>query len=216
MKTYLRIFGVSLLSSFLIYIGSQDTILVYLIQGNILSEHIHIKEWQTISFLMGIVWAGGWLPLEYALLKVTKKKKDKQFINVLNFYKEHYFQILKNEIGAERIKFKTHIYKPRGGIWGVWNKYINKRVLLEMVYVKGISDRAHHNALHFEVHKNISQGMVGKCYLTRKIWLDVNIEENNYNLTEEQLSKVSNVGFCSTIPIFNAEQNKIVAIISVG
>ena len=215
MKEYIRIIGFSLLASLLIFIGKNDLILNWLVENEVLSENLDLQKTQLVCFIIGIFWAGLWLPIQHSILKTKQKKKDQQFIELLSYNKENYFKLIKNKLKAHNVQFNTRMFRPQKGIQGWWNRNLRGKTILELISVKGISDNFHHKTLHFEINKNEKQGLVGQCYSDKKLWVDLNLAENNYALTQQHKSKIGNVEFCSAIPIFNKDQSKVNAILSV-
>tara|TARA_R110000744_G_scaffold74008_1_gene148012 strand:+ start:2210 stop:2956 length:747 start_codon:yes stop_codon:yes gene_type:complete len=215
MKEYLRIIGFSLLASFLIFIGKNDLMFKWLVKEEILSTTLDIEKAQLFCFILGIFWAGLWLPIQHSRLKTKQKKKDEQFIELLNYNKESYFELIKNKLNAYNVKFDTHIFRPQKGIIGFWQRKVNKKTILKLINVKGISDTFHHKSLTFEVNKLETQGLVGKTFKEQTLSVDLDLTKNNYSLTQQHLNKLGTVEFCSAIPIYNEEQTKINAILSV-
>ena len=86
---------------------------------------------------------------------------------------------------------------------------------MKLITVKGISDTFHHKSLRFEINQNEIQGLVGKSFKDKSLCVDLNLAENDYALTQQHLAKLGNVEFCSAIPIFNGEETKVNAILSV-
>ncbi|WP_339698360.1 hypothetical protein [uncultured Marixanthomonas sp.] len=215
MKDYIRIIGFSLLASLLIFIGKNDLFLNWLVDKNILSSSLDIERTQLICFIIGIFWAGLWLPIEHSRLKSKQSEKDKQFVELLDYHKYTYFELIKNKLKEYNVSYSTRVFRPQKGIVGWWNREINKRTILELITIEGISDRFHHKTLHFEINKTEIQGLVGKCYNDKRLWVDLNLAENDYALTDQHRIKIGNVEFCSAIPIFNKDQTKVNAVLSV-
>ena len=181
MKEYFRIIGFSLIASLLIFIGKNDLILNFLVEQNILSSRLDIEKTKLICFIVGIFWAGLWLPIQHSILKTRQKKKDEQFIELLSYNKESYFKLIKNKLNAYNTKFNTHIFRPQKGILGLWNRKVNKKTILKLINVKGISDKFHHKTLTFEINKLETQGLVGKTYKDKTLSVDLNLAENDYH-----------------------------------
>ena len=215
MKEYFRIIGVSLLASLLIFIGKNDLILNWLVDNNVLSSSLNIEKTQLVCFIIGVFWAGLWLPIQHSKLKTKQNKKDEQFIELLKYNKLSYFKLIKNKLNAYNVNFDTHIFQPQKGIVGFWNRKIYNKTILKLINVKGISDTFHHKSLTFEINKTVTQGLVGKTYKEQTLSVDLNLADNNYSLTQQHLTKLGTVEFCSAIPIYNKEQTKINAILSV-
>lgn len=215
MKEYFRIIGFSLLASLLIFIGKNDLILNWLVEKNILSSSLDLERTQLVCFIGGIFWAGLWLPIQHSILKTKQNKKNEQFIELLKYNKESYFELIKNKLNAYNTKFDTHIFRPQKGIVGLWNRKVHKKIVLKLINVKGISDTFHHKTLTFEINKLHTQGLIGKTFEKKTLSVDLDLTENDYSLTQQHLTKLGTVEFCSAIPIYNEEQTKVNAILSV-
>lgn len=215
MKEYFRIIGFSLLASLLIFIGKNDLILNWLVENNILSPKLNLEKTQLVCFIIGIFWAGLWLPIQHSKLRTKQNKKDEQFIELLTYNKDSYFELIKNKLNAYNVNFDTHIFRPQKGIVGLWNRKVRKKTILKLITVKGISDTFHHKSLTFEINKTETQGLVGKAFKEQTLSVDLNLAENDYSLTQQHLTKLGTVEFCSAIPIYNEEQTKVNAILSV-
>ncbi len=215
MLAFIRIIGFSLVSSFLIFMGKNDMIIAALIKNDVLSEKINIQNIQFWLFLTGIMWSGFWLPIETIMIKKRYRKKSALFYDLLEYDKQNHFQLIKEKIKEFNTPFNTRIFKPINGLIGLWNKYVLNRTILCLTTVKGISDSYHHNSLQFTVSAKTVEGMVGKSYHEKALCVDLDLTDNNYFLSEAQISKIGNIQFCSTIPIFNKNQNKIQAIVAV-
>jgi len=215
MKEFFRIIGFSLSASLLMYIGKNDWILNTLVERDILSPELDIEKAQLICFLIGILWAGIWLPIEHYQLKSKQNKKDIQFIELLQYNKESYFKLIKNKLGTHSVNFKTYLFRPQKGIVGFWNRIIYNKTVLKLIHVNGISDVFHHKSLRFVNSKNETQGLVGKTLKDKTLSVDLNLAENDYSLTRQHLIKLGAIEFCSAIPIYNGDETKIIAILSV-
>ena len=212
---YVRILGFSFLAGLLIFIAKNDFIFEYLIEHEVLSEEVNVEGVQFYLFIIGISWAGLWLPIEHARLKSRQLKRQEKFIDLLSYNKESYFKLIKNKLKAHNVDFKVRVFRPQSGIKAYWNKKINGKTILELVNIAGISDEFHHATLHFEINGSEVQGLVGKCFSDKQLWVDLNTEHNNYSLTEQHQTKIGDIKFCSAIPIFNADQSKVTAVLSV-
>lgn len=211
---YVRIIGFSFLSTVLIFAGNNDFILKSLINMKVLSPEINMEKSKMLCSISGIIWATLWLPIEHTLLKTKKIKKDKVFLGLLEYNKERYDDSIKNSLKNRSVQFNTRIFKRQCGILGWWNRNLCNKTILELVTIEGISDKFYHKTLYFEVNKNETQGIVGKCYKTKKLCIDLDLSDNNYSLTDEQVAKIGNINFCSAIPIFG-DKSKINFILSV-
>lgn len=215
MKEYIKIIGFSFLASLLIFIGRNDLFLKWLVKKEVLSENLDLEKIQLWCFIIGIFWAGLWLPIQHSILKTKQEKINQQFIELLSYNKENYFKLIKNKLKAYDVQFNTRIFKPQKGIKGWWNRNLRDKIILELITVSGISDEFHHKTLYFEINKDETQGLVGRCFSNQKLWVDLNLEKNNYELTQQHKTKIGSVEFCSAIPIFNKDQSKVNAILSV-
>ncbi|MFC0878117.1 hypothetical protein ACE01N_16085 [Saccharicrinis sp. FJH2] len=214
-KEIIRIIVFSLVSSFLIFASKNSYIINVLISKNILSANVKIENIQAIFFLIGITWAGLWLPFEHIIIKRLHRSKKELYVELVSYNKANYLKLLKEKTNQHSAEFLTRIFKPKHGLIGLWNRYLKGKISLHLCEIKGISDPFHHKTLHFSVYKNKVEGMVGKSYIDKALCVDFDLENNDYHLTESQKTKIGNLGFCSTIPIFNKVQSKVIAVLSI-
>ncbi|WP_289061448.1 hypothetical protein [uncultured Zobellia sp.] len=185
-------------------------------ETQILNENTNISEIQVYCFIVGISWAGLWLPIKHVYQSKKYSKKDEVFNELVAYNKNNIFEIAGRDLGLLNHKLLcTRVFKPVNGIEGLWLKYIRKKCVLKLCNVDSISDEFHHKSLKFEVGKELAQGMVGLSYRDHSIHIDLDLTTNNYNITEAQRTKIGNIGFLSTVPIFNKDQSKVVAVIAV-
>ncbi len=213
MKEYFKTIGLSLIPTFLIYIGKAEGFFNYLKVHNFIKEEADIKNLQFWCFLIGCLWAGLVTPVQFANIKNKLKEKENDFDELLKFNKDIYFKSTKDKIKRQNINFRTRVFIPEKGFEKHWKNIIHKKKEFHLKHYKSISDALTNKELHFEVTPSI-QGMIGKTYNEKKIFIDFDVQQGDYNLTHYQKSRTSDVKFCSTVPIFDKE-NEIKAIISV-
>nr|WP_315159387.1 hypothetical protein [uncultured Flavobacterium sp.] len=213
MREYLKTIGLSLIPTILIYIGKTEGFFNFLKEHNFIKSDADIKSPQFWCFIIGVIWAGLIIPVQFANTKNKLKEKEDDFDELLKFNKEIYFKATKDKIKKQSVDFRTRIFVPEKGIEKYWKRFRHKKKEFHLKHYKSISDALNSKSLHFEVNPNI-QGMVGKTYSESKIFIDFDVQKADYNLTPYQKSKTNDVKFCSTIPIFNKE-NEIKAILSV-
>lgn len=216
MNEYTRIIIFSVLSAFLIYLSKDRYLLDLLIQNNILSASINCDLIQRYAFALGTIWSLLWLPIEHVNIKRNNNRLKLKYTDLLQYNKQNLMKIIKNEIKEQNTDLNTRIFVPEPKFKSWINKFIFKKTILKLIEIPGLSDKFHHQTLKFEIKNNSIEGMVGKSYKEKALCIDLDLNNNNtYQLTEEQKLKIGNLGFCSSIPIFNNHQNKIRAILAV-
>jgi hypothetical protein len=209
MKEYFKTIGLSLIPTILIYVGKTDGFFNFLKEHSFLKVDADVKTPQFWCFLIGCLWAGLVVPVQFTKTKNKLKDKEDEFNELLKFNKEIYFKSAKEKIKKQNITFRTRVFIPKKSLLSRWNK----KKEFHLRHFKSISDTISNKNLHFEVTPNI-QGMVGQTFESKNILIDFDVQKTDYNLTHYQKSKTMDVKFCSTVPIFNKE-NEVKAIISV-
>lgn len=213
MKEYLKTISLSLIPAILIYIGKTEGFFTFLKEHKFIADNFNASTTQFWCFLIGCLWAGLVVPVQFTNTKNKLKDKEDEFNELLKFNKDTYFKSAKEKIKKQNISFRTRVFVPEKGIVKHWKKIKHKKKEFHLKYYKSISDPISNNDLHFEVIPNI-QGMIGKTFDCKSILIDFDVQQSDYNLSLYQKSKTNDVKFCSTVPIFD-KQNEIKAIISV-
>lgn len=213
MKEYFKSIGLSLIPTFLVYIGRTDGFFKFLQEHNFLDHAKDFSTHQLYCFGVGILWAGLITPVQLARTKIKLEDKNNQFNDLLAFNKETYFKSIKETLKKHNKSFNTRLFLPKNGFFAWWNKVRNNKVEFTLKEFKGICDPLHTRSLHFEVTPT-TQGLVGKACKEEAIIVDCQVNPDSYNLTHYQVSKTNDVKFCSTAPIFN-KNNKVIAVLAV-
>lgn len=213
MREYLKTICLSLVPAILIYIGKTEGFFTFLKEHKFVEDSYNFSTTQFWCFLIGCLWAGLVVPVQLANTKNKLKDKEDEFNELLKFNKDIYFKSAKEKIKKQSVSFRTRVFIPEKGIIKHWKQIKHKKKEFHLKYYKSISDPISNNDLHFEVNPNI-QGMVGKTFDCKNILIDFDVQKSDYNLSHYQKSKTSDVKFCSTVPIFDKD-NEVKAIISV-
>lgn len=213
MREYLKTVGLSLIPAILIYIGKTEGFFTFLKEHKFVLDSYNPSTTQFWCFLIGCLWAGLVVPVQFAKTKNKLKEKEEEFNELLKFNKDIYFKSAKEKIKKQSVNFRTRVFIPEKGLKSQWKKLKHKKKEFHLKHYKSISDSIANKDLHFEVTPNI-QGMIGKTFDCKSILIDFDVQKSDYNLSHYQKSKTSDVKFCSTVPIFDKE-NEIKAIISV-
>ena len=213
MKEYFKTIGLSLIPAILIYIGKAEGFFTFLKEHKFLSNDFNASTTQFWCFLIGCLWAGLVIPVQFANTKNKLKEKEDDFNELLKFNKDIYFKSAKEKIKKQSVSFRTRVFVPEKSLVSQWKKIRHKKKEFHLKHFKSISDTIANKNLHFEVTPKI-QGMVGKTFESKVILIDFDVQKTNYNLTHYQKSNTMDVKFCSTVPIFNKD-NEVKAIISV-
>lgn len=213
MREYLKTIGLSLIPTILIYIGKTEGFFNFLKEHNFIKSDADIKSPQFWCFIIGVIWAGLIIPVQFANTKNKLKEKEDDFNELLKFNKDIYFKSAKEKIKKQSVSFRTRVFVPEKNLVSQWKKIRHKKKEFHLKHFKSISDTISNKNLHFEVTPSI-QGMVGKTFECKSILIDFDVQKTDYNLTHYQKSNTMDVKFCSTVPIFNKD-NEVKAIISV-
>lgn len=161
---------------------------------------------QLYSFIGGILWAGIAYPYQIASLKKEQKNNSNKLNSLFKFQKELIFTAIEKDIKKYNKNFRTRIFVPENGLQGFWNRYIRKNIIFQYKNIDGVTDSIKANTLRFLVYPKI-EGLVGRTYNEKSIMIDCNVNSEEYNLTPYQKSKTSDVKFCTTIPLFDTNDN---------
>lgn len=213
MKEYFKTIGLSLIPAILIYIGKAEGFFTFLKEHKFLSNDFNASTTQFWCFLIGCLWAGLVIPVQFANTKNKLKEKEDDFNELLKFNKDIYFKSAKEKIKKQSVSFRTRVFVPEKSLVSQRKKIRHKKKEFHLKHFKSISDTIANKNLHFEVTPKI-QGMVGKTFESKVILIDFDVQKTDYNLTHYQKSNTMDVKFCSTVPIFNKD-NEVKAIISV-
>lgn len=213
MKEYFKTIGLSLLPALLVYIGKTEGFFIYLKKHKFIEDTFNPSTTQFWCFLIGCLWAGLVVPAQFANTKNKLKEIEDEFNDLLKFNKDIYFKSAKEKIKKQSVTFRTRVFIPEKSLISKWKNLKDKKKEFHLKYYKSISDTISNKNLHFEVTPNI-QGMVGKTFEYKSILIDFDVQKTDYNLNHYQKSNTMDVKFCSTVPIFNKD-NEVKAIISV-
>jgi hypothetical protein len=213
MKFFIRIVGLSLIPTLLMFIGRSDSFFTFLKDHSFIKQETKTDGYQLLIFVIGILWSGLVTPLQLANTKKKLEEKSSTLEDLLRFNKETYFKTVKADIKQHNINFRTRIFVKEKGIQAWWNKICNSKVKLTLRNFNGISDPINVKSLYFEAEPE-SQGLVGKAFNAKEINVDCDVQANDYNLTPYQKTKTNDVKFCSTAPILNTK-NEVVAVLAI-
>lgn len=213
MKEYIRIIGLSLIPTILVFIGKSDSFFAFLKNHNFIKENYDSTNVQLTCFISGLFWSGLITPVQLAKTKTKLAYKESQYASLLAFNKETYFDSTKKMLKKHNKNFRSRLFVPNKGFSSWWNSVWHDKEDFKLADIPGISDPINTNSLHFEYKPNI-QGLVGKACIEKGIIVDCKVDPNYYNLTPFQKSKTSDVKFCTTAPIFN-KNNEVIAVLGI-
>ena len=214
MKTILKVITINLIPSILIFIGKHDGIFLKLIKSKILESDFDIKEAQFWSFMIGILWVGLIVPIQFELLKNKMKNQNSQFDELITYHKNSLLKLAKEEVGDRNIELNTRVFKIQGGMKGFWNRIKNKKKFLIPHQINGITDPLHTNDIKFNILDPV-EGMVGKSFIDQAIIMDFDLtNQNKYYLSPQQKTQVAQTKFCTTVPIFD-KNNEVSGVLSI-
>lgn len=197
------------------------------------------KNIQYILFFTGLVISPLWAGIENIFLRKNKESINEKFSELIELYKKDKIKDLEFKLSGD-FKLKVRLFIPEKGLIPFIKEVFNKGKSLKMTDVKGLTDKYEAKHITFKVfNKDLknddfeqiikkekynllkTQGMVGTSYLIRDIITDFDVNSKDkhgkkqYTLTKSQDYVVGNIVFCSTIPIFDIEKDKVLAILSI-
>lgn len=215
MGEWIKIVIVSLGSGILLYLGKDKYLFDTLLNAGYLGDSFDVGLTQTLCFMSGTLLSVIILPVQMIFLKRKMAKVQSHYYNLLTYNKNNLFSVVKEQLGMQNRTFNLRIFVPQSHFLKTWNRIINNKHVLHLKNVQGISDAFLFDSLSFVVKGNTFEGMVGKSFKDKTLYIDFNMDNNQYHLTKEQELLVGSIKFCSTIPIFNKKQNHVRAILSV-
>ena len=216
-KTYLKIVGLSLIPTLLLFLGKSTKATIWL-QTNVgFFPTVDKDNLMLILFLVGILVTGLIIPFRLAYVSNKKAKLQKNYLKTLEFKKNFFTEAIKAELKQHNLHFNVRIFRRKKGILPFINHLLWKIVNFEIVNVAGLAENGNTDGLAFEVSPK-SQGVVGKVYSSGKFVYDDEVDKRDqkgfYNLTDYQISKTNGVKFVLGVPLFS-HKNKIDVIITV-
>lgn len=202
--------------TFLIYVGKDSSFFTW-IKTTIQSfNDIDVVKTQFYSFFIGTFWVGVYNPIHFEILRRKFYIKNSKYTDLLENNKNTYLQILKQDAGIPMANIKLRLFFPKRSITAFIKRILYGEVTLVMKHKQGITDKFHANNISFKAFKDHQEGMVGKSYSSKKGMCDFNLAtQNEYFLTDKQKIQVGNTKFCSTVPIFGKDSQKVKAILSI-
>lgn len=218
MSPKVKIILTSLIPTFLIFIGRSDGFCNFFKINFSIEEKI-IATSQMICFIVGLIWAGLVIPIQYSNLKDEFEAKNEILKELIIFNRRGLFEAFKSSLTHIDIdKLNTRIFVPKKYPWYCFWKWFSKEKEFETFEYDGITTAMNNGKpLVFQVNPK-AEGLVGRSYETKGMIIDCNVKANidSYNLTPYQKLQTSDVNFCTTIPIFNDKKQKdVVAIVSI-
>ena len=213
-----------LVPALLTYLGQNNSFFNYLQNNRIISlETERIPVIKDILLIAGI-----FLTIVPSGIKLVRLEWDNKYYLeqrdfLIKYVKDMFMEAFESKVDKKFIDLNIRIFVPiykrnverkkRTRLFSL-PFCISKRVLFKIKNIKGLSDPGTTNDLEFEVYPKI-QGIVGRCYNIKTVYVDEDIKSNNenYNLTEYQKSKTCDVEFCLCVPIFGKDSN-VIAIMS--
>lgn len=148
--------------------------------------------------------------------KLQNERLNKQQSFLVHQIKVLLMQSFENLVEQQNIRLKLRIFIKKNSfikrnikILGVENK-----IVYRMKNIEGFTDNNIKDGLSFEVFPKV-QGLIGDCYIQRKIVYDENLKAStkDYHLSDFQKEQTHNTVFCLCIPLINTKE-EIYAIIT--
>lgn len=213
-KFLLELFLFGFIPGLLIFVGENDTLLQWFHKHDIISNE-NIKPFQTFSFITGLTFSALIFPIIHNKTKNNKENLEIKNNELLKEYKNKFIENLRTNLGQHNTVFNVRIFEQNKDVISFWNNFWHKRKYLVLKNFSGVTDDFPHKTLKFEVSKDKTQGVVGKSFKEKAIYIDTDLSNNHYELTEAHKIKIGEIEFCAAIPIFNNSENKIIKVLSI-
>lgn len=213
MREYIKIIAINLIPSILIFLGRNSYVFNYFKENEMfwLNMKSDITYIQTYFFFIGIIWVGLVFPIRYAYIKNKQKKENIIHSELIEYNKKLLFKYPQTLYKSLNINFNTRIFVPKRGLF----EYFKNGTTLVPKEYKGLTNKLEEKKLNFCVNNGATQGMVGKSFKEKEIFIDFDMtNQNKYELTENQKRLVRDAKFCSTIPILD-NNNQTIAVLAV-
>lgn len=206
------IFGV--IPSFFLFISKNDFVFNKLKDFKILAD-TDIPQYQLYFFIIGIFWVSILNSVILADVKNKLSQNNDKFYSIIKFYKKNHFLTVKNELKLQEYTFNTRVFVPSYTPKSIYRKIFFKETILVLKDIFPITDEFDFPKLKFKISPKKVEGMVGRSYQDKKMFIDFDLEtQNKYQLSDSQNVLVENTKFCSTMPIFNGKDN-VVGVVSI-
>lgn len=220
MKTipiFLRVILFGLIPAFLIYVGKDDFLIDKLIKNTQFISESGKQEFMFYSFLIGIVWSAALNPITYAIYKTQYQKRINKYEGLMSYFKDHFIKFLKRELNLpNEVVLNVRLFFVRKTLIDLFFYIFRKEKTLHIKHIEGLCDKYHSDDLSFKVSNKKQEGMVGRAYTDRKIFVDLNLRtQNTYTLTRKQVIQVQNEEFCTVIPVFKKNSEKVRCVLSI-
>lgn len=183
-----------------------------------IGKAVDVQAMKDIFSIAGVVLTFLLLTTNMIIHEIEEGKYKRQSQQLIKYNKDILLNTLSEYLGKEYCNIDIRIFVPQKTlIWRIGHKF-NRKIPLKFCIknIEGLANAGVTNNLKFQVEpEEYSQGLVGACYQQRKIVYDDNLQETNdsqYNLTDYQKSKTSDLKFILVCPVF--EENDIEAIVA--
>jgi len=193
-------------------LGTIDTF-NWLQENKYIGSAVNIQYLKDSCSIIGIFMTFILLTSNVIIHEIEEERYKNQAKQLLKYNKDIFINALSEYLGREYCNIDIRIFVPRKTICWRIAHHFNKDfpLLFSIKNVRGLADAGMTNNLSFQVYpENSIQGLVGECYQQRKIIYDDNLQETNntqYNLTDYQKSKTSDLKFIIVCPVFGNEKD---------
>lgn len=195
----------------------QSNILEQLQEKQYIGTEIPVAVVKECFAFLGVISTVLLLTCPLIVAQLNERKYHLQRDRLIKNNKETLFKVLSNILHRERCDIDIRIFVPQNDIIHRIIRKIDKRQPLYFVIknLEGLAEPGLTSDLKFEVYPN-QQGLVGRCYQSRGILYDDDLEQSNeteYNLNTYQINKTSDLKFILVCPIlgFDGSIKAIVA-----
>jgi len=202
----------SLIPAIFTLLGTINTLNNLQVNGYI-GEAVDIETLKSNFSIIGVFLTFALLTTNLIIHEMEEGKYKRQSQQLIKYNKDILINGLAESLGKEYCNIDIRIFVPEKTLWWKVKYLFNKNVplLFSIKNIEGLAEAGLTNNLKFQVSPSDNvQGLVGKCYQNRKIIYDDNLKETNskeYNLTDFQKSKTSDLKFIIVCPIFNKDRD---------
>lgn len=174
---------------------------------------VNISKCKDVCTIISILLTFVLLTANLIIHEINEEKYRNQAQQLLKFNKDILVKTLSEHLGREYCDINIRIFVPYKNLYWRIAHYFNKNIplMFSIKNIDGLANAGLTSSLKFQVSPSESkQGLVGACYQERKIIYDDNLQETNntdYNLSDFQKSKTSDLKFIIVCPVFNQNKN---------
>lgn len=199
------------------YLASSQIVFSFLINIKMIPSTTNVPLVQDYCLWIGLALSGIFITFRNFFLRMSADRLTNERNQLIGYCKYNLTNALMVHIPSLP-EYDIRIFIPKHPLlYKLSSHKLFKRIPIEFA-IKNVEIIAHQDntrKLSFEVSPRC-EGLVGRCYRSKNIEFDDNLEQTNstdYNLGNHQLSRTSRLEWAICCPIFN-DKNEVVAILS--